>query len=123
MGFEALKNITVLYVEDEDMVRMPTTMLLKRAFKKVLACENSEEALNILKGEEVDIVITDILMQGMGGQLLARKIKELEPNLPIIVVSAFDDTTHQVPEAEGRLVKPIKKDDLLQTCMNALKLS
>lgn len=123
MGYEALKNINVLYVEDEDMVRMPTTMLLKRAFKKVFDAENSEIALGILKSEEIDIVITDILMQGMGGQLLAKKIRAQEPDLPIVVVSAFNDNTHIVPEANARLVKPIKKDDLLSACMNVLNLS
>ena len=47
MGYEKLKEVTVLYVEDEDMMRESVVMLLKRQFKQVFVAANGLEAVNI----------------------------------------------------------------------------
>ncbi len=120
MDYEKLKQVTVLYVEDEDMMRESVVMLLKRRFKKVLVAANGMEALNIYKTEQPDVVITDLQMPVMDGVELSEKIRALG-DTPIIVVSAFNDDSHQVPQANGRLLKPIIKEDLfdiVQKCIS-----
>lgn len=119
MDYEKLKDITVLYVEDEDMMRESVVMLLKRRFKKVLVAANGLEAIDIYKAENPDIVITDLQMPVMDGMELARQIRALG-NTPIVVVSAFNDDSHQVPEANGRLLKPIRKNDLFDIVLDCL---
>ena len=111
MDYEKLKEITVLYVEDEEMMRESVVMLLKRRFKQVFVAANGLEAIDVFKAEHPDIVITDLQMPVMDGMELARQIRALG-NTPIIVVSAFNDDSHQVPEANGRLLKPIRKNEL-----------
>ncbi len=106
MGYEKLKEVTVLYVEDEDMMRESVVMLLKRRFKQVFVAANGLEAVNIYKAEHPDVVITDLQMPVMDGMELARQIRALG-NTPIVVVSAFNDNSHQVPEANSMLLKPI----------------
>ncbi len=115
-NYEKLKEVTVLYVEDEDMVRDSVVMLLKRRFKQVLVATNGSEAMDVYKDKRPDVIITDLQMPIMDGMELAKHVREMG-DTPIIVVSAFNDSSHAVPEANGRLLKPIKKDDLLDTVL------
>ena len=119
MDYEKLKEITVLYVEDEEMMRESVVMLLKRRFKQVFVASKGLEAIAIYKAEHPDIVITDLQMPVMDGMELARQIRALG-NTPIVVVSAFNDDSHQVPEANGRLLKPIRKNDLFDIVLDCV---
>lgn len=119
VSYELLKELTVLYVEDEDMMRESVVMLLKRRFKDVLVACNGAEALDIFKSNKVDVIITDLQMPVMDGMELAKHIREID-NTPIVVVSAFNDESHQVPEANGRLTKPIKKNDLFDIVLECV---
>lgn len=119
MDYEKLKEVTVLYVEDEEIMRESVVMLLKRRFKRVLVAANGVEALAIYKDEHPDVVVTDLQMPEMDGMQLSREIRALG-NTPIVVVSAFNDDGHQVPEANGRLLKPIRKNDLFDIVLNCL---
>ncbi len=119
VSYERLKEITVLYVEDEDMMRKSVVMLLKRRFKEVVVACNGAEALDVFKNNHVDVIITDLQMPVMDGMELSKQIREMG-DTPIVVVSAFNDESHQVPEANGRLLKPIKKNDLLDTVLECV---
>lgn len=119
VSYEKLKEITVLYVEDEDMMRESVVTLLKRRFKEVLVACNGAEALDIFKKNKVDIIITDLQMPVMDGMELSKHIREIS-STPIVVVSAFNDDSHQVPEADGRLLKPIRKNDLLDMVLECV---
>ena len=119
VSYERLKEITVLYVEDEDMMRESVVMLLKRRFKEVLVACNGAEALDVFKNNHVDVIITDLQMPVMDGMELSKQIREMG-DTPIVVVSAFNDESHQVPEANGRLLTPIKKNDLLDTVLECV---
>lgn len=119
MHYEKLRQATVLYVEDEDMMRESVVMLLKRRFKKVLVAVNGQEALDIYKSEHPDIIITDLQMPVMDGMELSKQVRALG-NTPILVVSAFNDDSHNVPEANGRLLKPIRKEDLFELAQECI---
>ena len=119
VSYEKLKEITVLYVEDEDMMRESVVTLLKRRFKEVLVACNGAEALDDFKKNKVDVIITDLQMPVMDGMELSKHIREIN-NTPIVVVSAFNDDSHQVPEANGRLLKPIRKNDLLDMVLECV---
>lgn len=119
VSYEKLKEITVLYVEDEDMMRESVVTLLKRRFKEVLVACNGAEALDVFKKNKVDVIITDLQMPVMDGMELSKHIREIN-NTPIVVVSAFNDDSHQVPEANGRLLKPIRKNDLLDIVLECV---
>ncbi len=119
MHYEKLRQATVLYVEDEDMMRESVVMLLKRRFKKVLVAVNGQEALDIYKSEHPDIIITDLQMPVMDGMELSKQVRALG-DTPILVVSAFNDDSHNVPEANGRLLKPIRKEDLFELAQECI---
>ena len=80
---------------------------------------NALEALEKFRAGNFEVVITDRAMPGMSGDELARAIKELSPELPVIMITAFASATDdgQFPEAVDFVVpKPIS----LETLRNAL---
>ncbi|MFV0643655.1 MAG: response regulator [Sphingomonadaceae bacterium] len=80
----------ILLVEDEDMVRAVAERALTRAGFDVVACADGEEGLTeIGKGSTFDLVVTDVVMPGMDGPSMARAIRKVKPNLPILFMSGY----------------------------------
>jgi diguanylate cyclase (GGDEF)-like protein len=98
MGFNynKLKDITILYCEDEFDLRDVTTDILTQYTKKVYSCENGLIGLNTFKAkkDEIDLIITDINMPELGGLDMVRQIKEINDNIPIIVTTAFSNSSY-----------------------------
>ncbi len=86
-----LKSLTVLYVEDEDDIRDQLKLFLKRRCRKVYTAANGKKGLEAFRKYQPDIVITDILMPIMDGLKMSEHIKETRPNIPIIVITAFEE--------------------------------
>jgi CheY-like chemotaxis protein len=84
---------TILLVEDEASVRRLTRRILETAGYRVLEASQGEEALRVAAQwvGAVDLVITDIVMPGMSGQTLARRLRERQPALRILYVSGYTD--------------------------------
>ena len=83
-------EMSVLYVEDETMVRETTARSLRRFFRDVALAENGEEGLRIFKELYPDLVITDINMPRMDGIEMIQGIRKLKADQPILVISAYD---------------------------------
>jgi two-component system, cell cycle response regulator CpdR len=81
--------LRILYVEDHPMVREITTELLLQEQRYVVALGTAEEALQEFSGQPFDVVITDVSLPAMSGLDLARKILDIEPQVPIIVASGY----------------------------------
>jgi two-component system cell cycle sensor histidine kinase/response regulator CckA len=83
---------TILLVEDEDAVRMFAARALKGKGYRVLEARNGEGALDILNGEEpIDLLVSDIVMPGMDGATLARFLRVEKPEMPIILMSGYNE--------------------------------
>ncbi len=85
---------SILVVDDEEHIRL----LYKEEFEEegynvVLAC-NGEDALAKLGESTPDLITLDIKMPGMDGITLARKIKDMKSDVPIIFISAYEDYKH-----------------------------
>ena len=111
LDYEHLKNITILYCEDEIELRELTTELLSNYTKKVYCSNNGQEALEIYKkySNEIDLIITDIYMPGMNGLDMAKEIKKLNNNIPIIVATAFDNSKYLLEAIDLGIDKYILK--------------
>jgi two-component system, cell cycle sensor histidine kinase and response regulator CckA len=92
-GSESLKVVpiarTVLVVEDDDSVRIPTTEFLKMEGFKVLQARTGSEAIHVVQRNRspLDLLITDIVMPGMGGPEVAEKLIEMHPDLKVLYMS------------------------------------
>ncbi len=106
---ELMKSLVVLYVEDEEEVREALARYLRRRFAKVDTAENGEEGLEKFKQNHYDIVITDVRMPIMDGLEMAKKIKEITEDMPVIVVTAFNETDYFLRAIEIGIDRYVKK--------------
>ena len=95
---------TILLVEDEPMVRTVAQRALTRHGYEVLTANNGEEALEIIdRGEEISLLVSDVVMPLMDGPTMGRKARETRPDLPILFMSGY---------AEEQLRKSIDIDQV-----------
>jgi CheY-like chemotaxis protein len=110
---------TVLLVEDDESVRHLGKEKLSRSGYSVLPAESGEEALEIFRRrqDDIDLVLLDLFMPGMGGKECLRELLKIAPQAKIILMSGCDLGTLNGAMASGAqriLSKPYKMDELLQ---------
>lgn len=87
-----LRKLKLLFVEDEDDLINIITDTLNKLEANFLTAQNGQEALDIIeKNPDLDAVITDINMPIMNGLEMIKILKETNPNLPIIIMSAHTE--------------------------------
>lgn len=115
-GDETLPSLRILFVDDDPRVRGTLGELLRGWGHTVVAAEDGLNALDtfifaLRSGQPFDVVITDLGMPKMNGAELIKKIREHDPNVPIIIVTAWGKEGF-VPNANAILGKPVKSQDL-----------
>ena len=90
---QAQGSETVLLVEDESMVRELTCTILHRAGYKVLSATGPHEALGVVRNHEgpLDLLFTDVVMPGMPGHELAKKVQEIRKDVKVLYMSGYTD--------------------------------
>jgi two-component system response regulator PilR (NtrC family)/two-component system response regulator HydG len=115
----------ILIAEDEDLMRAILVRLLEEAGYRVAATANAEEALERFIAEDVAVTITDIRMTGMDGLALLDRIKDIDAEALIIVMTAYSSVDSAVAAlrkgAYDYITKPFVNEDLLQSVKNALR--
>jgi two-component system cell cycle response regulator len=117
----AQNGIRALVADDNIVARKIASLCLTREGIEVFEAENGEQAFDIIRqsGQQMDIVITDLIMPNMDGMQLCRKIrKDLgKQDIPIIVLTAMSDLSGILEVfkagASDYLVKPFSKEELL----------
>lgn len=117
---ERLNNVTLLYVEDEDVARMAVGSFLKRQVSRLVTASNGEEGLLRYNEHRPAVVVTDLEMPVMNGMEMIRRIRAEDSKIPIIITTAYDDEAHSCPEADRVIIKPIMFNDLLETIIDCL---
>lgn len=94
----------VLLVEDEDPVRIFAARALRNKGYKVQEARTGEGALDILEDhiDEIDLLVTDMVMPGMDGATLARLVRQERPGLPVILISGYSEEA-----ARGELTESV----------------
>ena len=107
----------ILYAEDDPTLRYITTENLERKGYHVLECEDGISGLECFKTEKPDICILDVMMPGVDGFTLARKIRERNQDIPILFVTAKsmkeDRIEGLVLGADDYIVKPFSIEELI----------
>jgi len=113
------KKLTLLYVEDEENIRNLLKSAIKDEFKEIIVASDGSEGLKKFKKYQPDIVVSDILMPVCNGLEMAKKIKEISKDTPIILFSAFSEKEKLLSAIDigidKYLIKPVDIDDLLDT--------
>ncbi len=112
------KNITILYVEDEDDVRQGYARTLTRVSKELFTASNGAEGLELYKEFRPDIVISDIKMPVMDGIDMAKAIVAINDEAHIIFTSAHSESAYLLEaialQVQGYLLKPVQKKSLIK---------
>jgi CheY-like chemotaxis protein len=82
---------TILVVEDEESLRSLIVSFLSKLGHSSLTAKDGVEALDKIKGNKIDAVITDIKMPNMDGIILTSEISRQYPELPVMVMTAFEE--------------------------------
>jgi PAS domain S-box-containing protein len=109
-------DISVLYVEDEKILRSIYKTLLSPRVKSFELAENGEEGFNKYQEFKPDLVISDIKMPVMNGLDMTRKIRKLYPSARVVIMSAYGEAHYFMRAIEngvkGFLLKPINNEKL-----------
>jgi PAS domain S-box-containing protein/diguanylate cyclase (GGDEF)-like protein len=126
---EELRDLTLLYVEDDETILTSLQRPLSRRFKHLYIGRNGEEGLNLCLSQHPDIVITDIRMPLLDGLEMSREIRKQLPQVPILITSAFDDTEYLLKAislgVSQYVLKPVDLKKLLsalESCVRELAL-
>jgi DNA-binding NtrC family response regulator len=115
----------ILVAEDEDLMRAIVARLLEDAGYRVAAVASAEEALAAFASEDVAVTLTDIRMSGMDGLALLDRIKDVDSEALVVVMTAYSSVDSAVAAlrkgAYDYVTKPFVNEDLLQAVKNALR--
>jgi DNA-binding NtrC family response regulator len=115
----------ILIVDDEEVLRDVLDVVLRREGFDVISASSGEEALNLLDNEEVDLMILDIMLPGISGIDTLRSVRISNPNLPVIIITAFSSIDGAIEAmkhgAFHYIPKPFKNEEVILTVNKALE--
>src|SRR5690625_4833844 len=112
-----IKAIKILWKDDENELIKPQSKFLEKKGYETQMINNAIDALEIIPHENFDAVLIDENMPGMGGLEALQKIKEIKPQLPIVMITKNEEE-HIMEEAIGAhiadyLIKPVNPNQIL----------
>jgi DNA-binding NtrC family response regulator len=115
----------ILIVDDEEVLRDVLEVVLRREGFDVLSAATGEEALNALDGEEIDLVILDVMLPGISGIDTLRAVRISNPHLPVIVITASSSIDGAIEAmkhgAFHYIPKPFRNEEVVLTVNKALE--
>jgi two-component system, NtrC family, response regulator PilR len=115
----------ILVVDDEESIREFFEIMLKREGYDVFTASNGQEALEALKKQPADLIISDIQMPEMSGMELLTKVREIDPETVVVMITAFGSTETAVEAmklgAYDYVLKPFKIDEVKIIIRQALE--
>lgn len=116
----------ILIVDDEpDMLKLLSMILKEKTPYEVVTTNNPVEAVEMVRNQNFEIVITDLKMPGLDGLQLLEEVKKKDEDVPVIIITAYGtiDAATEAIEKGGFdfITKPFKKEQILFTIEKALK--
>ncbi len=125
MNLKQLKQLTLLYIEDDDNIREKYYQSLKLLFKTIYQAVNYKEAIEIYEKKLPDILLVDINLGELSGIDIVKKIRETNIDIPIVFLTAHHDNKYLLEVAnlqiDGYIVKPLDIEKLQNAMTNCLK--
>lgn len=119
-------NINILIVDDEKSIRETLKIIFKNLDYRVFTAQDGFEAINIIKSNIIDIMVTDLRMPGMDGIELMQKALEIDSSIETIFISAYADIKSAVKVVKmgafDYIEKSFSTDELIFTIEKAIEL-
>lgn len=123
--FKYLKKLNLLYVEDDDNTREELEYFLKNKVSELYVARNGLEGFELFEKHQPDLIITDIQMPIMTGTKMIKLIKQINPTIPIIIITAFNDADYLFEAIKlnvtSYLTKPLNLFSLSEELSNISK--
>lgn len=119
---EILKTVSVVYAEDDELIRQSITRIVRRRVKEIHSAEDGKKGLELIQEYKPDMVITDIEMPVMNGLEMIEEVRKIYgPDTPVIVVTAYQDEEHFSELADAYIYKPIESQQLFELMVRLMK--
>lgn len=123
-NLDILKNINILYLEDDENLLKHTSDILEDFVANIYGVKNTIDAMKILLEKKVDVIISDILLENENGINFLKYIKSKNILIPAILTTAHTDTNYLIEsiklKVENYLLKPINIDELLNSLYDVI---
>ncbi|MBV8758156.1 MAG: response regulator [Deltaproteobacteria bacterium] len=116
-----LTGLRVLVADDEPTIRATVRRMLERRGAVPVLAADGEEAAQLLRTEKFDVVLLDVMMPKRTGYQLVPIVRELQPNVPVILMSGYTDQAHGVEPPDTFLEKPFNASMLEAAIQGALR--
>jgi DNA-binding NtrC family response regulator len=116
----------ILAVDDEpDMLKLLSMIVREKTQHQIVTTNNPLEAVEIVKQGSIDMVIADLKMPGLDGSELLDAIREVNKDIPVVIITAFatEEAAAETLEKGGFdfIIKPFRKEQILTTIDKAIK--
>ena len=116
--------MNILIIDDEEVLRDVLTSLIQREGHATLTARTGEEGLALLQREEVDLIVLDLMLPGMGGQEVLRQIHQRDPDQVVVVITAYSSIESAIEAMKNGafhyIPKPFKNEEVLLTLKKGL---
>lgn len=116
---------TILIIDDDDQLRKSFEKLLNEEGYTVLSAPSGELGLKKIEQSPPDVVVLDMKLPGMNGMEVYKKINEIDPKLPVIIMTAFGTTETAIETTKlgafDYILKPFDVPDMLTTISQAME--
>ncbi len=117
--------MNVLVIDDEEVLQDILTSLLQREGHTTFSAPSGEEGLALLGREEIDLVVLDLMLPGMSGLEVLRRIRDADPDQVVVVITAYSSIEGAIDAmrqgAFHYIPKPFKNDEVLLTVRKGLE--
>ena len=120
----SMRDYRILIVDDDLAVLEACRRILQQDSMLVTTAANAQDALDFIRDEEFDLVLTDLKMPGQDGLALAAAIGKIRPGLPVLAMTGYmpETTAGQIEEfVAGFIPKPFTPDELLTVIRKVLE--
>ncbi len=116
--------MSILIIDDEEVLQDVLSSLLRREGHEVLTARTGEEGLHVLREEEVELVLLDLMLPGISGQEVLQQIRREDPDQVVVVVTAYSSIEGAIEAmrqgAFHYIPKPFKNEEVLLTVRKGL---
>lgn len=118
-------STNLLIVDDEQMIRDLLCITLSREKYRCFQCGNADEGLNILKDNDIQLALLDVMMPGCSGIELLKELKKISPDTAVLMITALTDMETALScihlGADDYITKPFSIDSIVKKAKNALE--
>ena len=119
------QGLKLLYIEDDAMARESTLKLLQNFFQDIITAVDGLDALEKFQNNNFDLIISDISLPKMNGLDMLKKVRVQNEEIPILVLSAYDDSAYFLNaielDIEGYVLKPLEYEKFFSFIFKIVK--